>query len=591
MNVIVYGTSCLPTLASTTSLRYLCSAKDIKSRSIMSSSKVQQQQQLQTNGNSTTNDAPIAPSNSVQSTQDSGNSDSVDITELQNIDLNQLLSSASGSFKNSIKTKRSLREKKASRKAVRRLRLLQIRASESTSKSEQEKTLASASKILNELLTSKNEQRKRPSSTNNSSNNNQPSPDDTNEWRRAMLRLFSIFRNGSSNEFSLDYRAGHAKERFTFEHTDSRYTQKSDNSSTATQGNEDSFFNPNLSKPATSDRITRALLNAHVTEQARQSQPETSSDEKTSVGIKSVPGSANAGFISMFSFEKTEMRYPPADRYPPPIPMIRDINIEIAATAFGLNRGCDVHWVQGKSNDHSDGVEAGGAWRKIMHGPEYFVQHMHSDRMDSGQGLEYLGDSVVNLVSRSLILERFPRRSMALYNLAVSWLVSNDVFGHIYVDAGLAEERQFIADVLMQQSKQHQLEQMRPILTTEQFQLRKNAPLPALQLPVIHHLKQADLFEAYVGAVYLTFGFRKASEWCSGLFEPWLDRIARTRDFLIPKHFSQAGEVQARIEERIREELRKEYEQQYQQSKQDGIFASAGNWFRSTFGPNKGNSN
>lgn len=592
MNVIVYGTSCLPTLASTTSLRYIFSAKDIKARSFMNSSKTQQAQ-LQTNENNTTNDAPVIPSESERSTQDAGKSDLVDMTELQNIDLNRLFSSVNDSLKSSIQTKRSMKERKASRKAVRRLRLLQIRASESTSKSEQEKTLSSASKVLNELMALRSESRKRPSSTNNSSNNNQPSPDDKDEWRRAMLRLFSIFRNGKTNEPTLDYRAGHTKERFTFDDADSRYSQKSDKSSIVTRVSEDQYFSPNLSKqPAAHDRISKASLNAQAVEQARQLQPETSSNERFTARSRLSPGSGNGGSSnSYFSFEITEMRYPPADRYPPPMPLVRDIDIDLAATAFGLNRSCDVHWVQGKSNDHSDGIEAGGAWRKIMHGAEYFAENMNSDRMDSGQGLEYLGDSVVNLVSRSCLLEKFPRRSMNSYNMASSFLVSNDVFGHMYIDAGMAEERTFIANVLMHQSKQHQLEQMRSKLTTEQFQLRKNAPLPALQLPVIHHLKQADLFEAYVGAMYLTFGFRKASEWCSALFEPWLDRIARTKHYLTPSQLSPAGEVQARIEERIREELRREYEQQYQQRSQHGVFTSASNWFRSAFGSNKGGSN
>lgn len=553
MNAIVYGSPSLPILASATSLRHTCPVRSQNVRSLITPSK-SQEQQLQTNDNSVTSDASLL----------------------------QTFISANNTSKETGKTNRKTRKEKATRKAVRRLRVLQTRAAESTSKSVQERTLASVSKVLDEWL-AVNEPKKKLSY------NNQPSSDDKDEWRRAMHRLLSIFRKGNTNDHSLDYKINStAKERFKFEETESGENRKSDSPFTDTHANEDGHSNQTWRKFASNAKASKASINAQVTEQARQSQPEVTPSEKTTTGSTFPPG-LGLGAIPPppFQFEKTAMHYPPADRYPPPLPLVRELDLDLAARALRINRACDVHWVPGKGNDHSDGKEAGGAWRKIMHGPDHWAQKMDADRMDTGQGLEYLGDSVLHLVSRACIMEKFPRRSMFLYNLAANWIVSNDVFGHIYVDAGLVGERNFIADILLNSSKERQLEEMRSTLTPEEFQLRQNAPLPAQQLPILNHLRQADLFEGYVGAIFLTFGYQKAAQWCSALLEPWLDRVARTRNFLSSSSLTQAGEVRARIEEQIREEVRKEYEQRLQ-AEQGGTFTFVTKWLRSTFERNKG---
>ncbi|MCO5584927.1 hypothetical protein L7F22_038859 [Adiantum nelumboides] len=580
MNTIVYGASCLPTLTSVNSLRCIYSVNDVKFRSLIIPSKPQQQQ-LQPNDNNTANNAPVPPFQSEQSTQGKEGSDSVDMLQMQDSISSNSSTSEKTLSKDMTKSKRLLRKEKASRKAVRRLRLLQAKAAESNNERVKEKALISASRILEKVL-ALNEPTKSLSSTNKISYSNQPSPDDKDEWRRAMLRLFSFIRKDYKNDPSLDYRASDTKERFKFNNTELRDERKSEVLPAATQINDDTSSNYNPSEPSSRKRSTRALINAHAVEQARQSQPDMTPVDKVTVGSNIAPVSGVGANAQSLLFDKTSMHYPPADRYPPPIPLVRELDLDLAAAAFGINRACDVHWVQGKGNDHSDGIEAGGAWRKIMHGPEHFVKSMDSDRMDTGQGLEYIGDSVLHLVSKSCIMAKFPRRTMMLYNFAANWLVSNDVFGHMFIDSGLNEERKYVADILLNQSKQRELEQMRVILTDEQFQLRKNAPLPAQQLPVVQHLRQADLFEGYVGAIYLTFGFHKASEWSSALFEPWIDRLARTENFLTPASLTQAGEVRIQIEKQIREEVRREYEQS-QQTKPNGLLASAGNWLRSTF--------
>lgn len=583
MNVIVLRTPCLPTLASFTSLSRTYVFHQSRKHPLSSTSEAQQQQ-IETNSNTTADNVPAPPLHSAQAIKDKERSKQTGSSKSKiDVDPVEVPNSPKISLKTTDKPKRLSRKEKASRKAVRRLRLLESRAAESKNEGVQERSLISASKVLRKLM-SLNENSKDQFSSKSISYTDQPSSDDKDEWRKAMLRLSSIFRRDGTNESSWGYRSSATKERFKFNNTESSYSPEIAN--TTTQPEEDNLLSNGLGKITYRNRLTRASINSQTIDQARQSQPETTSNEKVTVESNIAPGSGIGPYPRSLLFEKTAMQYPPADRYPPPIPLVRELNIELAATAFSLNRVCDVHWVQGKGNDDSNGKGTEGSWRKIMHGAEYFAQNMDSDRMDNGQGLEYIGDSVLHLISRSCIMAKFPRRSMMLYNLAANWLVSNDVFGHIFIDAGLEDERKFIADILLHQSKQRQLDQMRSVLTAEQFQLRQDAPLPAQQLPVLQHLRQADLFEAYVGAIYLTYGFQKASTWCSALFEPWIDRIARTENFLSPSSLTQAGEVRARIEEQIREEVRREFEQRQQRAK-GNLFNYAGNWLRSVFGDKK----
>jgi dsRNA-specific ribonuclease len=259
-------------------------------------------------------------------------------------------------------------------------------------------------------------------------------------------------------------------------------------------------------------------------------------------------------------FEHTKMVYPPSDVYPPPIPRLRDVDLDTAARALAVLRTSGVQWIQDKERRASvangDSVLLGtGQWRSVVRDADWLVNHSEMDRLDSEQSLEYIGDSLLHLLSRSALMNRYPRRTMILYNIGANFLVSNDVFGHVYRDSGLDDERKIVAHLVQSRSKAAELNRVKDIISPQEYEERASMPLPPLAFPPIHHLRQADLFEAYVGGVYLTLGFNEASKWCTRLFQPWLDRLGRTPGFNAPRFLTPDGELHARLQLSMRNQV------------------------------------
>lgn len=294
-------------------------------------------------------------------------------------------------------------------------------------------------------------------------------------------------------------------------------------------------------KDDSSRRLERAAVMAQKMDSARSKQLKASPTEyerKILASAPLIPGLGAGTLPAYVKFEKTEIVYPPSDVYPPLLPSVCEIDLITSARALGVLRSSDIEW------DTKIGTV--GGWRKTTRSNEYFEQAGLPEYLDNEQALEYLGDSALHLISRSLIMTRFTGKTVSVYNLASSWLVSNDCFAYMFEDAGLDEERIKVSKLIMALSKKRELEQTTENLKKEEYILREKAPLPEPILPVISHLRKADLLEAYVGAIYLTYGFTTTSKWCTLLLAPWLDLIDRTADFHQDRFLSPSGEARKR---------------------------------------------
>lgn len=281
----------------------------------------------------------------------------------------------------------------------------------------------------------------------------------------------------------------------------------------------------------------RAATLAETVAQSRLKQPQTSSGDQARRSAPTPTRPGDYGRKARLNFDETEIFYPPSDVYPPPVPLISESNPIAAGRALGILKSCDVEW---------DTKARPPRWIKSFRVNEYYEEKDLPEYLDNEQALEYLGDSALHLLSRSLIMDRFPGKTVFAYNMASSWLISNGCFAYMYEDCGLAEERIRVAKVLMEISKKREIQEWSATLTDEQRKQQEDTPLGEPVLPAVLHLRKADFFEAYVGAVYLTLGFATVSKWIVPLFEPWLDAIGRTAAFHQVSFLSASGDVERR---------------------------------------------
>lgn len=278
-------------------------------------------------------------------------------------------------------------------------------------------------------------------------------------------------------------------------------------------------------------REARASMNAKTVKEARQVQESTG-------GYK-----ARDTFLSAYSFESTKLVYPPKDVYPPHLPRVAESDLLLAARALGVHKVCELEW-----NANTSQNDASGEWRRMTRIATYYEENGMLDYIENEQDIEFIGDSTLHLITRTLLLHRFPRRSIHSYNMAANFMVSNDSFGYMYDDAGLGMERERIASMLLHYKRDQEIKRVSMELSPEDLEVRKCAPLPKLNLGDVLHSRKADHFEAFVGAVYLTFGYDKTLRWATALFEPVLDRVGRTFAFQENRNRNPAGEAQDRIE-------------------------------------------
>jgi dsRNA-specific ribonuclease len=290
-------------------------------------------------------------------------------------------------------------------------------------------------------------------------------------------------------------------------------------------------------------KAARAQVMAETMEMSRSKQVDESPPDdgtRTLINRPIIPGTGGltSGTFPVLHFEKTEMLYPPSDVYPPPLVMVRDVDLVTAARALGVLRSCELEWDEKRRK-----------WRKTTRTNEFYEQQGMIDYLDTEQRLEYLGDTVMHTICKSLIMSTFPHKSVAVYNIASAWLVSNECFSYMYEDSGLTEERIEIAKLLMEVTKKRELQRISDTLTEEERLFCEESPCPAPVLPIISHRRKADLLEAYVGAMFDLYGFPAASKWCTMLLEPWLGVIDRTPEFHADRFLSPSGEALKRAEE------------------------------------------
>ncbi|UZJ55430.1 hypothetical protein CBS101457_004750 [Exobasidium rhododendri] len=303
-------------------------------------------------------------------------------------------------------------------------------------------------------------------------------------------------------------------------------------------------------------RTDRAARLATTIDKARNKQVDLVSDSSRRRVVsttKVLPGFGTGLNPSTLRFETTEIIYPPKEIYPPPCPLVHEIDLQSAALALGINRSCEVEW------DSSIGER--GNWRKTNRTSAYYEERGLYDCLQDERGLEYLGDACLHLISRSLILSQYPGKVVSAYNAASSWIVSNDCFGYMFEDSGLEEQRLYVATLLVEESKKRELRETAPYLTEEERRYREEMPSPEPQIATTAHLRKADLFEAYVGAVYSVYGFPTVVKWCTVLMSPWVNMIGETPEFQVDRFLTTAGEAlkrRAQREKKEAEELAKE---------------------------------
>ncbi|KAK0547488.1 hypothetical protein OC845_004057 [Tilletia horrida] len=298
-------------------------------------------------------------------------------------------------------------------------------------------------------------------------------------------------------------------------------------------------------------------------------------------------------------FEALPLILPP--NYPPPTPRIPDMDLR--AIALGVN--------------HLAGSDIGrdAAW--VLERPAR---------------LEYLGDSVLELATRSLLFRELTDLSPHSMGMLKAHLVSNDVLGHLYNQAGLESLRVDTAEWAIETLRtqhpssiiggksllaeldggKHAITEHQDLksqaakrwlcfgtpedktaafspsslyttqgfpassskeeaadakdATTKQTARRKRISQYLSDLP---HSRKADLFEAYLGALYISLSPSLASEWVQALLRPFAARAMRhermqsedalTRAGLVRRRAKQKREAQLETERRV---TVKEYEEQ-----------------------------
>ena len=120
----------------------------------------------------------------------------------------------------------------------------------------------------------------------------------------------------------------------------------------------------------------------------------------------------------------------------------------------------------------------------------------------SYERLEFLGDSVASCVLTGYIFRRFVKEDEGFLSRLRSHLISGKVYAEVSRQVGLPGWLRLSPD-------------------QESVRLRPSA--------------QEDVFEAFVGAMYLTFGYPVAEMWTIGVFEEHIDVSAIIRRTLNPR--------------------------------------------------------
>ena len=120
----------------------------------------------------------------------------------------------------------------------------------------------------------------------------------------------------------------------------------------------------------------------------------------------------------------------------------------------------------------------------------------------SYERLEFLGDSVASCILTGYIFRRFVKEDEAFLSRLRSHLISGKLYAEVSRQIGLSGWLRLLPE-------------------QESMRLRPSA--------------QEDVFEAFIGAMYLTFGYPIAEMWTVGVFEEHVDISAIVRCTLNPR--------------------------------------------------------
>jgi ribonuclease-3 len=120
----------------------------------------------------------------------------------------------------------------------------------------------------------------------------------------------------------------------------------------------------------------------------------------------------------------------------------------------------------------------------------------------SYERLEFLGDSIASCILTGYIFRRFVKEDEGFLSRLRSHLISGKIYAEVSRQIGLPGWLRLLAD-------------------QESLRLRPSA--------------QEDVFEAFIGAMYLTYGYPITEMWTIGVFEEHIDISAVVRSTLNPR--------------------------------------------------------
>ncbi|KDN41230.1 ribonuclease III [Tilletiaria anomala UBC 951] len=246
--------------------------------------------------------------------------------------------------------------------------------------------------------------------------------------------------------------------------------------------------------------------------------------DRNSVQDESSRDWAAVGGSNWLLFEHLPLRFP--KHYPPPTPRIKDEKLR--SLALGVNR-----WQYDAAY--------GPMGRRTECGKEA-READDSFGFETNKRLEYLGDGVLEAITRSMIYRKFPDLSNEGVISIKNHLVSNDLLGHLYDVCNLDSLRQDCAGESWERGWMIQRLSSSPselspspsntaqaseisatnLEDSKASRLRPRGP-PTL-LPLSHSVK-ADHMEAYIAATALDQGYITVAQWVEALLAPWIQRV------------------------------------------------------------------
>ena len=250
-------------------------------------------------------------------------------------------------------------------------------------------------------------------------------------------------------------------------------------------------------------RLERASLQAAAVEDASSSQQAASAEEEEA-RVQNASGWATSGGSNWLVFEHLPLKFP--KNYPPPAPRIH--SLELKSLAFGVNRW-QVEGLYGIGFVVRKGKDIVPLYRNRA--------ETDSLALETNKRLEYLGDGILEAITRTILYRTFPDLSNEGLVSIKNHLVSNDLLGHLFDVCKLDEQRRECAQACWEAGRQSRYaDGMGDPSPTER-------PMPTLYK--LSHSQKADHMEAFIAAAVLDNDQLTVAKWIEAILAPWLERV------------------------------------------------------------------